>query len=389
MKNIRFGALACATVVTSVAHAQGSVTLYGVLDAGIGYVNSVATSPSARGGHKFQAVSGIGTGDRFGLRGSEDLGDGNSAIFVLEDGFNVFNGTSLQGGRLFGRQAFAGLSSRKAGSITFGRQYDSVVDFVSPTTSAKQWGTQYGAHVGDIDNLYNAFRINNSVKYTSAAYDGFAFGGLYGFSNQASGVGSGFADNRAWSVGGKYVGGDLTSGVGYLHVDHPSSSNANGAVAGDYSSATNIFYAKPVDKQDVVAAAASYRLRAFTVGAVYSYSRLRYSDGSSLRMANYEVNGRYQLSPALVMGTAFIYSDGHIEGATGLSGVSKGERPRWVQINAGVEYALSARTSLYTAMVWQRAQGDALTAAIDNVGGASGGNSRYQFAALAGIRSKF
>lgn len=389
MKNIRFGALACATVVTSVAHAEGSVALYGVLDAGIGYVNSVATSPSAQGGHKFQAVSGIGSGDRFGFRGSEDLGGGNTATFVLEDGFNLFNGASLQGGRLFGRQAFIGLSSRKAGSITFGRQYDSVVDFVSPMTSAKQWGTQYGAHVGDIDNLYNAFRINNSVKYTSSAYDGVTFGVLYGLSNQISGVGSGFADNRAWSVGARYASGTVTAGVGVLHVDHPSSSNANGAVVGDYSSATNIFYGKPVEKQDVAATGASYRVGAMTFGAICSYSRLLYNDGSSLRMSNYEVNGRYQVSRAFLLGTALVYSDGHIGGATGLAGVSKGDHPRWVQLNAGAEYLLSARTELYAAMVWQRAQGDALTAAIDNAGGSSGNHSRYQIAAVAGLRVKF
>jgi predicted porin len=389
MKRIRFGALACAIVVTSVAHAEGSVALYGVLDAGIGYVNSVAASPTAQGGHKFQAVSGIGSGDRFGVRGSEDLGGGNFATFVLEDGFNVFNGTSLQGNRLFGRQAFVGLSSRKAGSITFGRQYDSVVDFISPMTSAKQWGTQYGAHVGDIDNLYNAFRINNSVKYTSSAYDGITFGALYGFSNQASGVGSGFADNRAWSVGARYASGAVTAGLGVLHVDHPSSSNTNGAVVGDYSSATNIFYGKPVEKQDVAATGATYSVGAMTFGAIYSYSRLLYNDGSSLRMANYEVNGRYKVSRAFILGTAFVYSDGHIGGATGLSGVSKGDHPRWVQVNAGAEYLLSARTELYAAMVWQRAQGDALTAAIDNAGGSSGSHSRYQIAALAGLRMKF
>ena len=106
-------------------------------------------------------------------------------------------------------------------------------------------------------------------------------------------------------------------------------------------------------------------------------------------MANYEVNGRYQVCPALILGTAFVYSDGHIGGATGLTGVSKGDHPRWVQVNAGAEYLLSARTELYAAMVWQRAQGDALTASIDNAGGSSGSGSRYQIAALAGLRVKF
>ena len=98
------------------------------------------------------------------------------------------NGTNGQGGREFGRQAFVGLSSDQYGAVTLGRQYDSVVDYLGPLALT---GTQYGgtqfAHPFDNDNLDNSFRVNNSVKYTSANYAGFKFGGMYGFSNEAGG----------------------------------------------------------------------------------------------------------------------------------------------------------------------------------------------------------
>src|SRR5689334_4420243 len=60
---------------------------------------------------------------RWGLRGSEDLGSGLKAAFVLESGFSPDTGVSLQGGRLFGRQAFVSLASAGAGEIRLGRQY--------------------------------------------------------------------------------------------------------------------------------------------------------------------------------------------------------------------------------------------------------------------------
>ena len=66
-----------------------------------------------------------------GIKGSEDLGGGMRALFVLENGFDITNGTSGQGGRQFGRQAFVGLGSDRYGTVTLGRQYTSLDDFVS------------------------------------------------------------------------------------------------------------------------------------------------------------------------------------------------------------------------------------------------------------------
>jgi predicted porin len=386
-------ALALAPIMQ--AYAQNSVALYGVIDAGIGYSNNVAPALGGVGGHKFQLTSGVGSGSRFGLRGTEDLGGGNAAIFVLENGFSVANGTMLQGSRLFGRQAYVGLSSACAGSVTFGRQYDSVVDFVSPFTSAKQWGTQYGAHVGDADNLYNAFRINNALKYTSRTWRGVTLGALYGFSNQAAGGGgTGFGNDRAWSVGASYRMGGFSAGAGYLLVSNPSSGNAggtnvSGAVAGDYTGATNIFYARPVARQAIVAAGAAYQFGQATAGLVYSHSKLDYTDRSSFGIHNIEANLSWRLQPALVTGIAAIYSDGFVDGARGITNVATTTHPRWLQINVGTDYSVSKRTDLYAAVVWQKAEGGAAVAAIDAVGGPTGAGGRYQIATQIGLRTKF
>src|SRR5579875_4171315 len=91
-------------VFATAAHAQSSVTLYGLIDAGITYTNN-------QNGHSnWKASSGSVNGSRWGLRGAEDLGGGLKAIFTLENGFNIMNGTNGQGGAEFGRQAYVGIS---------------------------------------------------------------------------------------------------------------------------------------------------------------------------------------------------------------------------------------------------------------------------------------
>uniref|UniRef100_UPI00131C3FC8 porin n=1 Tax=Burkholderia sp. S171 TaxID=1641860 RepID=UPI00131C3FC8 len=111
-----------------VAHAQGSVTLYGIIDEGLNYTNNV-------GGQKaYQMESGYAYGSRWGLKGSEDLGGGMKAVFTLENGFDLNTGNSNQGGRMFGRQALVGIDAGTYGSFKMGRQYDSVVDYLAPTT---------------------------------------------------------------------------------------------------------------------------------------------------------------------------------------------------------------------------------------------------------------
>jgi predicted porin len=74
-------------------HAQSSVTLYGIVDAGIGYQSSSASLGSNAGGRSVvKMAQGIWAGSRFGFKGSEDLGGGTRAIFQLEEGYNPATG---------------------------------------------------------------------------------------------------------------------------------------------------------------------------------------------------------------------------------------------------------------------------------------------------------
>src|SRR5690625_7594403 len=101
--------LAAALMVgfAGVAQAETSVTLYGVVDGGVGY-QRLKTETDAGNAKVTRSglLSGVQRGNRWGLRGSEDLGNGLRAIFQLESGFDIADGMSAQGGRLFGREAY-------------------------------------------------------------------------------------------------------------------------------------------------------------------------------------------------------------------------------------------------------------------------------------------
>jgi GBP family porin len=363
------------------------LTLYGIVDAGIAYVNNQATGPNFTNGSKnFFASAGNMQGDRWGLRGEEDLGGGMRAIFVLENGFNAYNGMLSQGGREFGRQAFVGLGSASGGTVTVGRQYDSGPEYVG-VLSSPIWATIVGAHPLDNDNLVNTFRINNSVKYTTPTIDGFSAGALYGFSNQAnSGAGTGFAYNRAWSVGAGYARGPLKLGVSALHVSNPNgTNNPSGAVGSDFPSFATLSPAAkhPVERQQVYAAGGSYAIGPATVGLVYSHTRFDFTaDTGRLQFDNIEGNATWMVTSAFRLGAAYIYTSGKLSSAPPAGDTD----PKFHQVNLGADYWLSKATDLYLVGLYQRAAGDQQNASLYTFGTSS---TKNQVAIISGIRHKF
>jgi predicted porin len=160
--------LAAGLALAGAAQAQSSVTLYGVADVNIEYANHVGAIPTAANGFNpgpshdvVRMDSGGYAGSRWGLRGTEDLGRGMAAIFVLESGFNLDTGTLQQSGRLFGRQAYVGLSS-PYGQVMLGRQYTSIFEALANFVPMA-YATQYEP----VAFLAGAnFREDNTVKYT-------------------------------------------------------------------------------------------------------------------------------------------------------------------------------------------------------------------------------
>ncbi|MEN8502346.1 porin [Paraburkholderia sp. DD10] len=376
-------------------HAQSAVTLYGLVDAGITYTNN------QKGASNIQQTSGKLSGSRWGLRGVEDLGDGLKTVFTLESGFRPNDGTSAQGGRLFGRQAFVGVQKTGIGTVTLGRQYEPVTDLVSQYAGSGFWSPS--THIGDNDNLNQTFRVNNAVKFRSDTIAGLTVDGLYAFSNQAnSGNGTGFGNNRAWGVSANYVNGAFSIGGGYNVLNHPNAtSNTSGAIGGtsttsgdDYSGAFFYGLNGGVVRQQIAAAGTNYSIGAATLGFAWSHTQLDYSDGSSRKFNNYDLNARYLFTSALTLIGVYAYTDGRATNLPGTNGANL--KPRWHQFTLGVDYALSKRTELYLSAAYQLAAGDASTrvgsgyqkiAAIADAGTASSTNR--QVAVFSGLRVKF
>jgi GBP family porin len=374
-----FLALGVLGTLAGTAHAQSSVTLYGLIDTGITYTNN------QDGNKNLQATSGDINGSRWGLRGSEDLGGGLKAIFVLENGFNLDSGKLGQNGLEFGRQAYVGLSSEQAGAVTLGRQYDSVVDYLGPLalTGGSYGGTQ-AAHPYDNDNLDNSFRVNNSIKYQSVNYGGFKFGALYGFSNDAGG----FSTNRAYSVGASYQYGPLSAAVGYMELNNAGPTlNSGGAVTADatFSAGT----------QRTFGAGINYAFGPANAGFVYTQTHLFNAvgigssaagetanvalSGGSAVFNNYEVNGHYNLTPAWLVSGAYTFTDSRLDGVS----------PKWNMVTLNTAYALSKRTDVYLQGVYQHVSntGDSGITAVIN--GLSASSTDSQVEATIGIRHRF
>ncbi|RKE38812.1 putative porin [Paraburkholderia sp. BL23I1N1] len=383
MKKISAAVAAFAALAATAAHAQSSVTLYGLIDAGVMYTNNVKKGGSQ--GALVQATSGNINGSRFGLRGGEDLGGGMKAIFVLENGYNVQNGKLGQNNRMFGRQAFAGLSSTQFGTLTLGRQYDSLVDFVAPLSgTAGTFGDTGFAHPFDNDNLNHSVRISNAVKYTSVNYGGLKFGGLYAFSNN-----TGFAINRAYSAGVSYSNGPFKAAAGYLQINGSNSTtNTGGAVDLAESTANGtVGFQLGADVQRTAGAALSYGFGPVTTGFVYTHSQFQNTASfgathGSMRFNNFEVNGKYAVTPALSLGASYTYTNAHVGGTS-----TFGTDPKWNQVNLQAVYALSLRTDVYAEAMVQHVSGEGYTAFINTAGGAS--STGNQVVGTVGLRTRF
>ena len=213
-------ALAVLGAFAGAASAQSSVTMYGIFD-----VNYQINDPKASGAASTSGInSGHQFGSRFGVRGAEDLGGGLAAIFTLENGFSGDTGQLGQGGRLFGRQVWAGVRSNSFGSIVAGR----VAIFGSGTGSFDMFGTTdpfgTGFGISSLASTFssaNAVRVDNAVLWQSPNWSGFRAGAGYSFNiNGSEAAGSG-ANTRMVFTGLNYAKGPIFASVTYDQVKVP------------------------------------------------------------------------------------------------------------------------------------------------------------------------
>ncbi|WP_167540903.1 porin [Paraburkholderia xenovorans] len=385
------------TAITGTAHAQSSVTLYGLIDEGVLY------NTNAKGGHQYAITNSTAQGDRWGLIGREDLGGGLQAIFRLENGFNIETGALEQGGAEFGRQAYVGFAG-KFGQVTFGRHYDPIVDSVSGYIlagsthqgGAGQVGGVFSSHPGDMDNLDNSYRVNNSIKYYSPVFDGFQSVALY----SVGGVAGDYSRNQIWALSASYNSGSFSAGAAFEKINEPNFSlfgnNPSSSATGNNMAATPVYsgYAS-AKSQQIATAGASYAVGAFSIAAIYS--NVRFSDlgsvgGGVLNPNNLsgtavfntgELNVGYRITSSWMVGLGYTYTQG--------TSFDSLPAAKYKQINIGTDYILSKRTDLFAMCSYQRASGydSTLKPAVASIYTATPSASNTQLVATVGIRTKF
>jgi predicted porin len=209
-------ALAVLASFASAASAQSSVTVYGLVDAGI------TAERGSTDGSITKLATGVQQGSRLGFKGTEDLGNGLKANFQLESGFNLDTGTSAQGGQLFGRQAFVGLSGN-FGAVNLGRQYDllfNALDEIDPFNTGLTGASTNLMSPGNV-------RTNNSITYSTPNIQGFTGNLLYGAGEKAGSSSQG----RTIGASAGYANGPVMLAVAYNKLNSAPVTDTADAIA--------------------------------------------------------------------------------------------------------------------------------------------------------------
>lgn len=184
------GAALCAAAA---AQAQTSVTLYGIVDTGVEFLNH--SGPNDKSLVRMPNIT-ASVPSRFGFRGTEDLGGGTKALFVLESGFGSDTGALNYGSRLFGRQAFVGLSNQY-GTVSLGRQYN--MTFYALLNSDILGPNAYA--ISNLDSYLPNTRSDNAIGYLGK-FGAWSAGATYSFGRDAAGP----AGPQATNCGGELAG---------------------------------------------------------------------------------------------------------------------------------------------------------------------------------------
>jgi len=291
MRTIRRIAALVGVAATGLAHAQSSVTLYGVIDVGPTFVSNEG------GAHNFKMDDAIASGDRWGLKGTEDLGGGLKSIF----------------------------------------------DTANYAMSA--WASGYATHQGDLDRM-GWERLDNVIKFKSADFSGLQVGALYSFGNVAGSL----HEDSSWSFGGQYNHGAFSAGAVYLRMNNPNGSNTIDPYAsmGVFSflgqttavrnpttgQVTDLYATTPlqIDSQSVMTLGGSYVYKNVTYGLAYSDVWFK-GFGETAVLRTYDSGASWQVTPTFSISGAYFYSS--FEGQ------------HYNEASLGFDYNFSKNTDVY------------------------------------------
>jgi predicted porin len=369
-------ALAGMTGVVSAACAQSSVTLYGVLDIGVQNNRQFSAGDSQAAGAPRQAsVTGVQSsyliGNRWGVRGVEALGADHRVVYVLESGFDLDTGTAAQGGRLFGRQAYLGVSG-PWGTVVAGRlspPSSGVGDF-NMFARIDPFGAAWGVNsLGTTFVAANVLRADNSLLYSSPTLAGFKFGAMWSANVNGQENAPQDYNDRMWDLGLSWSRGPFYVAVTYDQIalsqnPQPAATTTRG-----------------LPDQKMLQAGGTWDLKVVKFAAAYA----KQDNLRILTPVNFSTNTTNTGTIALPAGIPNISGDAWMLGATvplfggdilgsyqqfdGDSQVNSATRatfePDYDAWGLGYRYPLSQRTTLYLGYGQRSAKGTLNAAVVD------------------------
>ena len=345
MKKLTLVAAATTALLSSTAvMAQSSVTLFGIVDAAVTYTTKQV------GGSRTGVDAGQLATSRWGMRGTEDLGGGLKANFVLEGtlindtgatGLGFGGNTTVAGATvgnaggasnsMFDRQATVGLSG-DFGALTLGRQNTALVDAIAlaEPSSFAQAGNNPNVAYSLLNSgaLYStfgtndggaAFRQNNSIRYATPVMSGFGGVLMHGFGEQAGNSSA----NTYSGISGFFSNGTSGVSLGYAKLNNRTDNS----------------------KLTMFGGGAKYAVTSgLTLRATYAQNKV---DTTNRKIAVAGLGVDFMVMPALTLTGAYYNTK-----QSGVVGVSNGKANQFVGL---AKYALSKRTSIYTILTHVKA----------------------------------
>ncbi|MDP2025212.1 porin [Sulfuriferula sp.] len=336
--NKKLIALAIASAISAPAMAAtGNVDIYGLLSVGVDSVqngdNTALTHDTNRVGRFSDYAS------RIGFKGSEDLGNGLSAIWQIEQQINVDNNAG-NGGAFGGanlRNTFVGLKSKDLGSVLGGRydtpykvatgRLDPFADTLGDYNGVVGAATNAGAAVGA--GSYFDQRPSNVVDYISPSWSGLSVAAAYAFGAETAVNNVAVTDKNAnlYSLAAMYDAGPLFLSAAYekqnFGTGGANSVGTFGAVANTDQSAYKI--------------GAGYSIMDFTLGALYEKTKDNFGTGGAnlLGHSTWYLSGKYQMG-AVALKAAYGKANSNATANTGAK-----------LYTVGADYSFSKRTTVY------------------------------------------
>lgn len=340
------------------------ISLYGVMDLGFTYTH---TSHQDKG-DTFEMSNNMYAGSRFGIKGTENLGDNLKVGFILENGFAPDTGALAVSGSIFNRESQLYLQG-DWGQLGFGR----VGAFSSGSSSLSWYWDMEPFETGYIDagvqaSQVNVWRLNsNTIYFVSPTFGGLKFGAQYSLTGEGANAqeAARFSDNNTFAnVAVRWDGANTRAilGVEWEKFGAAAHNDQDQPVA-DRDDAWDVKLAgawSPNGGPVTLYAGASWYKNSDqfsdSTWGDESFSKLGFNPESGKRLDGYSffVGSRYTVGAAnwLVM---LQYLDGENKGA--MSNATETDYKRYIG-SVGCHYYLSKRTMLYT--IASYADGDGL-----------------------------